>query len=46
MITWLPTLYRQTFNLPLDSSLIDGLLTSVGSVGAALIRFNYCPASV
>lgn len=41
MITWLPTLYRQTFNLPLETSLLYGLLTSVAglvaSVGCALL---------
>ncbi|MFD1626276.1 MFS transporter [Azospirillum griseum] len=41
MITWLPTLYRQTFNLPLETSLLYGLLTSVAgvvtSIGCALL---------
>ncbi len=37
MITWLPTLYRQTFNLPLETALLYGLLTSVAGVIAALI---------
>ncbi|PZQ50857.1 MAG: MFS transporter [Rhodovulum sulfidophilum] len=37
MITWLPTLYRQTFDLPLETALLYGLLTSVGGVVAALI---------
>lgn len=36
MITWLPTLYRQTFNLPLETSLLYGLLTSVAGVVAAI----------
>lgn len=36
MITWLPTLYRQTFNLPLETSLLYGLLTSVGGVVASV----------
>ena len=36
MITWLPTLYRQTFNLPLETSLLYGLLTSVAGVVAAV----------
>ncbi len=36
MITWLPTLYRQTFNLPLETSLLYGLLTSVAGVIAAI----------
>jgi len=35
MITWLPTLYSQTFNLPLGTSLSYGLLTSVAGVIAA-----------
>jgi len=36
-ITWLPTLYRETFNLPLQTSLTYGLLTSVAGVIAAVI---------
>ncbi len=36
MITWLPTLYRQTFNLPIETALLYGLLTSVGGVVAAI----------
>ncbi|MGW1420172.1 MFS transporter [Bradyrhizobium manausense] len=36
IITWLPTLYRQTFNLPLETSLRYGLLTSVAGVVAAV----------
>ena len=36
MITWLPTLYRQTFNLPLETTLLYGLLTSIAGVVAAL----------
>lgn len=36
MITWLPTLYRQTFNLPLETSLLYGLLTSVAGVVASV----------
>ncbi len=36
MITWLPTLYRQTFNLPLETALLYGLLTSVAGVIAAV----------
>jgi putative MFS transporter len=35
IITWLPTLYRQTFDLPLETSLRYGLLTSVAGVIAA-----------
>lgn len=36
MITWLPTLYRQTFNLPLETALSYGLLTSVAGVVASI----------
>lgn len=36
IITWLPTLYRQTFDLPLETSLRYGLLTSVAGVIAAV----------
>ncbi|MGO8099041.1 MFS transporter [Rhizobium leguminosarum] len=36
-ITWLPTLYRQVFNLPLQTSIFYGFLTSVGGVIAAVI---------
>lgn len=36
MIAWLPTLYRQTFNLPLETALLYGLLTSVAGVVAAV----------
>ncbi|MDO1583391.1 MFS transporter [Rhizobium oryzicola] len=36
-ITWLPTLYRQVFNLPLQTSIFYGFLTSVGGVVAAVI---------
>ncbi|CDN58050.1 MFS transporter, aromatic acid:H+ symporter (AAHS) family (plasmid) [Neorhizobium galegae bv. officinalis bv. officinalis str. HAMBI 1141] len=36
-ITWLPTLYRQTFNLPLETSILYGFITSVGGVIAAVI---------
>lgn len=36
MITWLPTLYRQTFNLPLSTALTYGLLTSVAGVIASV----------
>lgn len=37
MITWLPTMYRQTFNLPLQTSLFYGLLTSVAGVLASVV---------
>lgn len=36
MIAWLPTLYRQTFNLPLETALLYGLLTSVAGVVASI----------
>ncbi len=40
-ITWLPTLYRQTFKLPLETSLAYGFTTSfaglVGAVACALL---------
>jgi MFS transporter, putative metabolite:H+ symporter len=36
-ITWLPTLYRETFKLPLQTSLTYGLLTSIAGVVAAVI---------
>ena len=32
MITWLPTLYKQTFKLPLETAILYGLLTSVAGV--------------
>lgn len=37
LITWLPTLYRQHFNLPLDTSLAYGFITSGAGVVAAVI---------
>jgi putative MFS transporter len=37
LITWLPTLYRQHFNLSLDTSLAYGFITSAGGVVAAVI---------
>lgn len=36
MIAWLPTLYRQTFKLPLETALLYGLLTSVAGVVASI----------
>jgi putative MFS transporter len=36
MITWLPTIYRQTFKLPLETSILYGLLTSVAGVIASV----------
>jgi putative MFS transporter len=37
MITWLPTLYRQTFKLPLQTSLAFGFTTSITGLVAAII---------
>ena len=37
MIAWLPTLYRQTFNLPLSTSLSYGLMTSIAGVLSSLV---------
>lgn len=37
MIAWLPTLYRQVFHLPLQTSLLYGLLTSLGGIAAAIL---------
>lgn len=37
MITWLPTLYRQTFKLTLDTSLAYGFITSVAGVAASVV---------
>lgn len=37
LITWLPTLYRQHFNLPLETSLAYGFITSAVGVVAAVI---------
>jgi MFS transporter, putative metabolite:H+ symporter len=36
-ITWLPTLYRQTFKLPLDTSLAYGFTTSFAGLAAAIV---------
>jgi MFS transporter, putative metabolite:H+ symporter len=36
-ITWLPTLYRENFQLPLDTSLKYGFMTSASGVAAAVI---------
>ena len=36
MITWLPTLYRQTFNLPLETALEYGLYTAIAGVVASI----------
>ena len=41
MIAWLPTLYRQTFNLPLETALSYGLLTSVAGVIASIFCALY-----
>ena len=37
LITWLPTLYRQTFKLPLETSLQYGFLTSAMGLVAAIL---------
>jgi putative MFS transporter len=37
MITWLPTLYRQVFNLPLQTALAYGWATSAAGVGASIV---------
>lgn len=36
-ITWLPTLYRQTFKLPLETSLAYGFTTSFAGLAAAIV---------
>jgi MFS transporter, putative metabolite:H+ symporter len=36
IISWLPTLYRQSFNLSLETSLLYGLLTSAAGVIASI----------
>ena len=41
LITWLPTLYRQVFQLPLQTSLAYGFTTSVFGVAAALLCALY-----
>lgn len=37
IITWLPTLYRQHFGLPLQQSIAYGFLTSLAGVAAAVV---------
>jgi putative MFS transporter len=37
LITWLPTLYKQTFNLPLQTSLAYGWVTSAVGVVASIL---------
>ena len=37
LVTWLPTLYRQVFKLPLETSLLYGWITSAVGVVASLI---------
>ncbi|MEZ2127857.1 MULTISPECIES: MFS transporter [unclassified Sinorhizobium] len=37
MITWMPTLYRETFGLPLSASLGFGFITSACGVAASII---------
>ena len=41
LITWLPTLYRQVFQLPLQTSLAYGFTTSACGVAAALLCALY-----
>lgn len=41
LITWLPTLYRQVFHLPLQTSLAYGFTTSACGVAAALLCALY-----
>ncbi len=41
LITWLPTLYRQVFQLPLQTSLAYGFTTSVFGCAAALLCALY-----
>ena len=41
LITWLPTLYRQIFQLPLQTSLAYGFTTSACGVAAALLCALY-----
>ena len=41
LITWLPTLYRQIFQLPLQTSLADGFATSAFGCAAALLCALY-----
>lgn len=37
LVTWLPTLYKQTFNLPLQTSLAYGWVTSAAGVVASVL---------
>jgi putative MFS transporter len=41
LVTWLPTLYRQVFKLPLETSLLYGWITSAVGVVASLICALY-----
>ncbi len=41
LVTWLPTLYRQVFKLPLDTSLLYGWITSAVGVVASLLCALY-----
>ena len=41
LITWLPTLYRQVFKLPLETSLLYGWITSAVGVVASLLCALY-----
>jgi MFS transporter, putative metabolite:H+ symporter len=41
LVTWLPTLYRQVFKLPLDTSLLYGWITSAVGVVASVLCALY-----
>jgi len=41
LVTWLPTLYRQVFKLPLETSLLYGWITSAVGVVASIICALY-----
>jgi putative MFS transporter len=41
LVTWLPTLYRQVFKLPLETSLLYGWITSAVGVVASLLCALY-----
>ena len=41
LVTWLPTLYRQAFKLPLETSLLYGWITSAVGVVASLLCALY-----
>lgn len=41
LVTWLPTLYRVVFHLPLNTSLLFGLITTTTAIGASLLCAIY-----